>query len=146
MSSPSAQELVQEARSWVGHPWRHQGRGVRGIDCVGLVVRVAHGFGLSEYDATGYSRRATGVGFEKHFDDNMNRVNIMDVREGDVVIFADTTYPCHCAFYSESKGYPTIIHAHAMRRKVLEEPFTDEWRNKALMAFRFRHLTNEESV
>jgi cell wall-associated NlpC family hydrolase len=32
--------IVSAARSWLGVPWRHQGRTRQGVDCAGLVVLV----------------------------------------------------------------------------------------------------------
>ena len=140
MTQPSESDLVAAARSWLGEPWRHQGRGTRGIDCVGLLIRIAHDFNLTEFDITTYNRRAKGVGFEQHFVNHMNKISLLDLCESDVIVFRDEQYPCHCAMYSESTGRPTIIHSHALRRKVIEEGFEGEWKEKALMAFRFRHL------
>ena len=42
MNHVTGQDVVAEARRWLGTPWRHQARlrGV-GVDCGGLVVCVA---------------------------------------------------------------------------------------------------------
>lgn len=52
------QHIVDEARSWVGTPFRHQARikGL-GVDCVGLLVGVGEVLGLEVYDQTGYGRQ-----------------------------------------------------------------------------------------
>ena len=44
---PSREDIVQEAREWVGTPWRHQGR-LKGVssDCAGLVMGVGIKLGL----------------------------------------------------------------------------------------------------
>jgi cell wall-associated NlpC family hydrolase len=130
--------VVAEARGWLGVPWRHQGRTRCGIDCVGLVVRVAHALDLSDYDSTGYSRRAQGQGFVEHFRGNMDGVAIRDARPGDVLVFADQAFPCHCGFLTERLGHPHLLHAHATRRKVIEEPHAGEWPARIKFAFRFR--------
>ena len=46
--------IVAAARSWLGVPWRHQGRARQGIDCAGLVVLVGRGLGLTDYDTAAY--------------------------------------------------------------------------------------------
>lgn len=33
----TAQDFVNNARSWIGTPWVHQGRTRKGVDCVGFV-------------------------------------------------------------------------------------------------------------
>ncbi|APH70644.1 C40 family peptidase [Aquibium oceanicum] len=131
--------VVTEARGWLGVPWRHQGRTRSGIDCVGLVVCVARALHLSDYDSTGYSRRAQGQGFVEHFRGNMDGIAILEARPGDVIVFADQAYPCHCGFLTERLGHPHLLHAHATRRQVIEEPYAGEWPEKIKFAFRFRH-------
>lgn len=131
--------IVAEARNWLGVPWRHQGRTRAGIDCVGLVVCVAHALHLSDYDSTGYGRRAQGQGFVEHFRSNMDGIAISEAGAGDVLVFADQAYPCHCGFLTERLDQPHLLHAHATRRQVIEEPYAGEWPAKIKFAFRFRH-------
>jgi hypothetical protein len=57
---------------------------------------------------------------------------------GDVLVFADAAYPCHCGFFTAKHGVPHLRHAHALQRKVLEEPYAGEWPLKVKLAFRFR--------
>ena len=61
-------QVVDAARKWLGTPWRHQGRNTHGIDCVGLVVVVCKGLGISSYDDTGYGRDPDPHKFLPHFD------------------------------------------------------------------------------
>jgi cell wall-associated NlpC family hydrolase len=132
--------VVAGARAYLGVPWRHQGRSLRGLDCAGLVVLVARDLGLADYDATGYGRRAQGFGFVEHFRGNMDAVAVPDGRPGDVLVFADQAYPCHCGFLTSRHGVPHLLHAHATRRQVIEEPYAGEWPLKVKFAFRFRGL------
>ena len=134
----TSERIIAEARGWLGVSWRHQGRTRCGVDCVGLVVCVARALDLSDYDSTGYGRRAQGQGFVEPFRDNMEAVAIPDARPGDVLVFADQAYPCHCGFLTERIGHPHLLHAHATRRKVIEEPYAGEWPARVKFAFRFR--------
>ena len=131
--------IVAEARTWLGVPWRHQGRTRAGIDCVGLLVCVTRALGLSDYDSTGYGRHAQGQTFVRHFQENMDGIGISEARPGDVLVFADRAYPCHCGVLTERHGVPHLLHAHAIRRKVIEEPYAGEWQAKVKFAFRFRN-------
>jgi cell wall-associated NlpC family hydrolase len=130
-------QVVSEARGWLGVPFRHQGRTRAGLDCVGLLVVVGRALGLPAYDVTGYTRRAQGMGFIEHFRANLEEVAPGSARFGDVLVFVETVYPCHTGIMSERHGVPHLIHAHAPRRLVLEEPFAGEWRDKLRFAFRF---------
>ena len=54
------------------------------------------------------------------------------------LVFADSAYPCHCGFLTTKHGQPHLLHAHALRRKVIEEPYAGEWPAKVKFAFRYR--------
>jgi cell wall-associated NlpC family hydrolase len=131
------QRAVAEARDWIGVPFRHQGRTRAGVDCVGLLLCVGQAMGLRAEDVTGYTRRAQGMGFIEHFRRNLEEVVPGAARAGDVLVFSETVYPCHTGLLSERHGVLHLIHAHAPRRVVLEEPFVGEWREKLRFAFRF---------
>lgn len=135
---PTSQgRAVLAARGWLDVPFRHQGRARGGIDCVGLLICVARELGLPEYDVTGYTRRAQGMGFIEHFRANLIEIPIASAVPGDVLVFVETVFPCHTGILSERHGEPHLIHAHAPRRKVIEEPFAGEWRDRLRFAFRF---------
>src|SRR5512134_2863655 len=134
-------DVVIEARRWLGVPWRHQGRSRAGIDCVGLIAVVARALGISSYDYTSYGRRAHGQAFVHHFAENMTPIRVTDALPGDVLLFADHAYPCHCGFSTRQFEQPHLLHAHATRRKVIEEPYIGEWPEKVKFAFRFRGVS-----
>lgn len=132
---------MAEARSWLGVPWAHQGRTRLGIDCAGLVIMVARGLGISEYDTTNYQRRTNGHGFLEHFRANMDQRPVADARPGDVLLFRDKQFPCHSAIVALRDGVPTIVHAHALRRMVVEEPLGQgDWLERRVVCFGYRGL------
>jgi hypothetical protein len=110
------------------------------VDCAGLVVLVGRALGLADYDTTAYSRRPEGQGFVRHFRAAMHGILLPEAGPGDVLVFADAAYPCHCGFLTAKHGVPHLLHAHALRRKVIEEPYAGEWPMKVKFAFRFRPL------
>jgi cell wall-associated NlpC family hydrolase len=132
--------VVEEARSWLGTPWQHQGRTKNGIDCAGLVVKVAHALGLSEFDRTDYVRNTRGQEFVNVFREHLDEVPLLQLQAGDVVLFRDQMFPCHSAIVSEKYGQQYIIHADARHRKVLEEPLDAHWRSKWIAGFKFRGI------
>ena len=135
--------LITEARHWLGTPFRHQGRTGDGLDCVGLLVVIARGLSLPHHDVTGYTRRATGMGFLDHFHAHLVEIAPGSLRPGDVSIFVETVYPCHTGLISSQHGVPHLIHAHALRGRVIEEPFAGEWADKLRFAFRFPQLQEQ---
>jgi cell wall-associated NlpC family hydrolase len=109
-----------------------------GIDCVGLVMKVAEEMGHDiSMDRTDYIRRSTGVDFLEEFKQYMVPKNKLEMMPGDVLLFRDNAYPYHVAIVGDSVSGPTLIHSHADRRKVIEEYYTEEWKRKAVYCFEF---------
>lgn len=117
------EQVVEEARKWLGVPWKHQGRDRSGLDCGGLIVVIARAFEISDYDIRGYRRNPPGLlDFLKHFDENMTRVSNVH-RAGLVAIFRHSRTVIHCGVFSEKRGVPHVVEARAESRKVVETPF-----------------------
>ena len=132
------QDIVDEARSWLGVKWVHQGRTRYGIDCAGLVIEVAKSLGLSAYDTTNYQRRTHGHKFLNHFRQNMIEKRISDALPGDVMLFRDDMYPCHSTILGDRSAMLTIIHAHATRRAVVEDFLHQgDWQDRCVACFEF---------
>lgn len=130
-------DIISEARGWLEVPWRHQGRTRHGIDCAGLVIKVANDLGISQYDTTAYQRRTSGHEFMDHFNSNMKKKRVSSAEPGDVLLFRDDMFPCHSAIIGIKPEGLTIIHAYANRKKVVEEPYTGEWVNKVIACFEY---------
>ncbi|AAT69484.1 cell wall-associated hydrolase [Alphaproteobacteria phage PhiJL001] len=115
-------DIVAEALSWEGVPWRHQGRTRKGIDCAGLAVLVGSSLGLTTANPTAYPRRPDGS-FLRHFQDALEQIPVRDILPGDVVIFSGTdhSHVCHCGIVAVKYNRQSVIHAHATRRKVIHE-------------------------
>lgn len=132
--------MVAAARGMIGRRWRHQGRSETGVDCVGLVLLSARAAGFTVDDVTGYSRRALGAGFLEHFQPRMRGVSLVDGRPGDVLVFTETVYPCHCGVLggapAEGPAGATVIHAHGGRGLALEEPLAGDLRRRLSFVFR----------
>lgn len=136
---PSRDDIVAEAREWLGVRWQHQGRTrLHGIDCAGLVILVGNSLGLTDFDSTNYQRRTTGTKFMEPFKANMRWKPIPDAQPGDVLLFMTKLYPCHSAIVGERGGAMTIIHAHALRRKVIEERIDQgDWTKRWVACFEY---------
>lgn len=115
------EDIITEARRWVGTPWRHQGRSRAGVDCVGLVVLVARTLGLKPEDVTGYARRQDGRALLRHLHKQLDQQSVTDWKNGNIGVFKESAFPIHVGFLSDRDGVPTVIHAHARRRQVIEE-------------------------
>lgn len=141
MASVSRNDVIAEARTWLGVPWAHQGRTKQGVDCAGLVIMVARNLGLSAYDTTNYQRRTNGRGFLTHFRENMIDKPVADARPGDVLLFRDKQFPCHSTIVAQRNSLLTIVHAHALRRMVIEEPLGQgDWMERRVACFGYQGL------
>lgn len=134
------QQIVDEARKWDGTPWRHQGRTERGIDCAGLIVKVAHALELSAFDTVDYQRTAQRQKLLSYLEQELDVQPLTQLRAGDVVAFRDSAYPCHIGLITEKHGQLYLLHAYALRKRVIEEPLNEEWRKKWIAGFKFRGL------
>lgn len=138
------EDVVRTARSMIGTRWRHQGRTPgKQLDCVGLVVKVAHQLGLSDYDFTGYTRESHWNEFVHHFAQNMDEVKPRrPYKPADVLIFRQGRYPCHCGIASMLNGKLSLIHALVVPGETIEEYIEadPELTTLHIATFRFRGL------
>ncbi|MFP4004522.1 MAG: hypothetical protein ACLFV8_12150, partial [Alphaproteobacteria bacterium] len=91
----NGQRIVGIARSYVGTPWRHQGRDRKGLDCVGLLYLVWCDLGFDpSVDGTGYGHVSDG----RWLRETVNRllVRAPGPRAGGVVLMAQRgLHPLH---------------------------------------------------
>lgn len=135
------QQIIDEARKWLGVRFRHQGRTVHGIDCAGLVAVVGNELGLIDFDYTTYKRQSLPHVFIDTFRGIMKEKSMMDRLPGDVLLTRSMDHTCHSVFFSEMPdGSESMIHAYAITRKVVEEPFDGDWLRLTSHCFAFHGL------
>jgi cell wall-associated NlpC family hydrolase len=114
--------VIAEARTWVGVPFRHQGRDYRGIDCVGLPIVVLQSLGLLDqrFDVANYGRLPTGELLERL------RPHCRPVEKaspGTLVVIAWTKIAAHVAVCTGE----TLIHAYESVGRVVEHGYRGRW-------------------
>ena len=136
-------QIVAEARSWLGVEWRHQGRNRSGVDCVGLAIAVGRGLGvLPTYaDHMGYGRLPTLYLLVETAGEWMRRKmgsDFDDRRPGDVVFMKpndEYKWPSHIGVLTQlPNGELGMVHAYnGLKRKgadvVLETHYAPWWAN-----------------
>jgi cell wall-associated NlpC family hydrolase len=134
--------IIEEARSYIGVPWKHRGRSRTGIDCLGLVLEVGSKFGLHDYpDDVHYTRQSSGQELITPFIRHGKRVtDFKDLKDGDVLIMKDRFFPHHVGFIASKGGTRTLIHACVHQRKVVEDVLTEDRYRKIITAFKFKEL------
>lgn len=125
------EKIIHAARSYIGVPWKHQGRSIHGLDCAGLVVRVAHDLELSAFDTSDYGRDPLGGRLQLILEQEAVRNDQYQL--GSILLMRFKDEPQHLAIVSDYG----IIHAHAAVRKVVEHRLDDLWRSRIVAAYDF---------
>ncbi len=126
----TADELVISARSLCGVPWKHRGRSINGLDCIGMVLLAARKAGLDLHLQTGvrdrrdYSRRA-----QPEMLDIVRRActQIERPEHGALLLFQfeGDEHPRHFGIFTNAA---TLIHAECRTRKrVIEHGYRAQW-------------------
>lgn len=146
----SRDAVVAEARTWAGTPYVHQGR-VRGagVDCVGLVIGVAHALGISTFDTSDYLQQPDPIRMGRLLREHLEVIDIGELARGDIVWVhvADARLapdPQHLAIITETA--PRMMMIHALRRtikrtdenRVVEHGLDRVWHQRIAGCFRYR--------
>jgi cell wall-associated NlpC family hydrolase len=129
MLTINREDVIAEARKWIGVRWVHQGRSDMGVDCAGLVVLVGQALGLPAEDMLGYRRSPDGVLFRQHI---IKQTSFEpQPRPGSIGLFRESRFPTHTGIFAEDdEGNLTLIHAYMPYGRVMEERFIYEWPEK----------------
>lgn len=122
-------EIVIEARSYLGQPWRHRGRKRSGLDCAGLLVLVSNTVGHEVEDVETYSRLPDKERFVDHLKAQFQPAE-MPLKPGMIVVLRDGILPCHTGILGWKHERLTLIHASATKRMVVEETWDQFWSSK----------------
>lgn len=129
--------IVEEARTWLGTPFRlHQRvRGPRGgVDCIGLIEAVGMALGRIAPGRRNYSLWDRDLADE--LDARMDRIDPAGVLPGDVLAFTSpgSPHPRHLAIVT-GEG---LIHTYELVGRVVEHGLSKGWASRIAGAWRFR--------
>jgi cell wall-associated NlpC family hydrolase len=132
--------LDEAARGYVGVPWRHLGRSREGLDCIGLVLLAARDCGIDAPDPGAYAREPSSQRLRQELAQVLDEVPLAAARPGDVLVFNLGLYAGHIGIRAEHPDYrvPSVIHAYAPRRRVVEEPLASLDAGTLTGAYRLR--------
>jgi hypothetical protein len=115
-------EIVAEARGWIGTPFRPNGRSRLGLDCLGLVVMLGRKFGIPHTDAADYSMWPSEERLIlRQLGEYLDRVHPQARQDGCIGAFAQQRLPCHVGVLSTRYGRPHVIHTRIAPPVVLEQ-------------------------
>jgi NlpC/P60 family putative phage cell wall peptidase len=132
-------DIISEAKTWIGTPFKHQGRikGV-GVDCAGLVIGIAHVLQISTFDCTTYSHMPDGVTLRRLLGQHLRPKFVSGVHPGDILLLRFDAEPQHLAILSDHG----IIHAYAQVRRCCEHRLDAVWRSRIVSAYVYPGIEN----
>lgn len=113
---------LERARSYIGCPFRPQGRSPLGLDCVGLVC-AAHLIDVSEVPRDYRMRGSAIVRLLRHLGRFFTTIAVRDAEAGDVLLLRPAIDQFHLGILAD-RG---MIHADARLRRVVETPRIPAW-------------------
>jgi len=133
------EDILTEARRWVGTPFHHQGRALGvGVDCAGVVAGIAHNLGISDFDRLDYAPIPNKRELEQVLDEHLMALSLPDPRRVDepaaVLLMQFAAEPQHVAILTERDS---IIHAYSRVGRCVEHRFAPVWRGRVIKAYRF---------
>lgn len=145
------EELVKEARTWIGTRFHHQGRLKKtenhngGCDCIGLLVGISRDLGftykgknIALYDNTDYGLLPDGKSLKNALTTYAISITETEIKPGDIGLFRFDENPQHVALFSDYHlGGLGLIHCYAQVKKVVEHAFEEDWKSKFVGAYRF---------
>lgn len=154
MTMATPEQIADEAASWVGTPFHHQGRAKGlGVDCIGLIVGVCKNLNLDsgnvdavtgqnvrlhEYDVSNYSALPNKTQLSETLAKFCVLAESANPQLGDIILFTMQRWPQHVGVVTriEAEG---IHFAHASQPvgKVIISRYDDTWKRRAAGHFRF---------
>lgn len=125
-------------------PFRHQGRALSGMDCLGVFVYVAAQRSIKVQDNLKYGRVPNHATMEKGLRAHFNFIPRTHVIAGDAfwIKWKRTAYPMHLALVTGFAGgdCPVVLHADGEAAKmVVEHTMPESWRELIVTGLRWKH-------
>lgn len=125
-------DIIIEARKYIGTPFFFKGRSRGGLDCAGLATLAINVY-IRNYNFTNYTINPNPKIIKKELLRIANNVN--NLRSGDLLLIDLYGLPQHIALYTSNN---TIIHTYKGIGKVVEEKYTYYWKNKVDSIYRIK--------
>jgi cell wall-associated NlpC family hydrolase len=127
----SRQTLILHARTWLGVPFRHQGRNRMGVDCGGLLMAIGQQAGLEIIPPETYSLSPDVELVRKALQANCVEIPLADAQPGDVLLLAFAGAPQHVGLLTDIG----LLHAWAKPGKVVEHLIDAQWERRIVAAY-----------
>jgi cell wall-associated NlpC family hydrolase len=126
---------LNKARSYLGTPFKHQGRSKNGMDCIGIIIVPLNDIGFFNYENKNYRKYGLGGEIIEVLSKHCYEVKKpFKYQAGDILLFSKGSSQ-HLAIYTDKD---TIIHAHNFVGKVVEHSLTKDWEQNISKVFRYK--------
>lgn len=147
------QQIVAQARTWLGTKYHHQGRlkkskrGPGGVDCIGLIIGLidelgiqdGNGHSLVAADEFNYSMYPERGRLVESISKHLREVPLDQRCMGDVLLFRTFRDPQHVGLLTEyPSGGSGLIHCNSSAGQVVEQPLSDTWLRMLTHVYRFK--------
>lgn len=134
------QDIITEAKSWLGVRFKKGGRDRMGVDCVGLLVNIGRNCGLDIEDTVEYAFNPDPAKFQQLVYNQTDPVTFEGLTPGSIVILRQSVFPMHTGILSrDHHGRLTIINANLHKRQVVEQPYVD-WKNQVICLRKYKGI------
>lgn len=123
-------EIVAMARSYEGVKFRHQGRDRLGLDCAGLIIKVAHDLGIFAFDTADYDHLPNSGMMQQLC--NKHLVRRHSIAIGSTLLLRFEGEPQHLAIATSNMF---MIHALMEVRKVHEQIIDTVWAKRIVAIY-----------
>lgn len=137
----SRAEILREARTWIGTPYREQGhmKGT-GADCIGLFRGIAENLELYDMATAleafepfaAYSRFPNPTKLRAGLAAFFVKIDFAEVLVADILIFRGKQFPQHMAMATD-RGLLHCLERHGVVEHIMDE----DWFGRFLAAYRF---------
>ncbi len=141
------EKIIDEAHSWLGTKFKHQGRIKKtkndsgGCDCLGLIIGLdlssKTGCSLKLFDQQNYPRLLKSNILLEQLNLLLNSVSIDDIKPGDLLLIRINNWPQHLCLVTEIKPQIIIIHSYLQARKVVKQYLPPAWQENIVAVYRF---------
>lgn len=141
-------QYVAAARSYLGVPFRHQGRSREtGVDCIGLAECSARDVEImrEEEFSRAYGRVPRSSLLEQGLGSRCVEIAVADARDGDIYLLTFKGQPQHVAIAATDADGATRTMIHALRtesgvNRVVVEETLQRWGSSIVAAYRIPEL------
>lgn len=126
--------------TWVGVPYRHQGRSKdTGVDCLGLLTLIGGKCGFTTYDTKDYDANPNPETMRLELKRHLLEIPSSDIRPADILHLNYFKGATHLALVGFDN---TMIHAYNVSGKVVHHTIDKKWVKRIRAAYRIPQIDN----